>query len=342
MRVHSAILAALAAVSMPIVSSAANTVYSDDFNTDTSANYFQFVTKTSGATPSGDATWGYDYSALGIPSAPGTFDGTTLGLRLRTDNLGNTGDGNVIGVMSVVTKNVPTLSAPFTMVANVWGNYIGGTSLAASGSNGTTYTGAGIGASGTKQQSPLLNEGALFATSHDGGGGDTDYRAYTGGTRQLASSGFYAAGTSTTSGSASTNHTASYYSFLGSHTAPSAQTTISPSTQGGSTPVGIIGFAWHTYVIQDDGTNVKWFIDNTIIATVPVSSLPTFAGSQVSLTAFDSATGGNTAANNQLLNADIWDNLTVYDGLVPEPTSLSLIGLGGLTLLQRRRKISSR
>jgi hypothetical protein len=43
---------------------------------------------------------------------------------------------------------------------------------------------------------------------------------------------------------------------------------------------------------------------------------------------------GNSAANNQLLNAQIFDNLTV----TPEPASLSLLALGGLAMGRRRRR----
>src|ERR1043166_4432562 len=126
-----------------------------------------------------------------------------------------------------------------------------------------------------------------------------------------------------------------YYSFLGSHTAPAGQSAFA-ATQGGSTPVGIIGFAWHTMTITQDGVNLTWAIDGTTITTVPDSDL-TFGGSQVSLGADDSGLTGSTAANNQLFNADIWDNLTIT--AIPEPTSISLFGFGavGLWLARRRR-----
>ena len=77
--------AALAAM-FPAIASA-QTPYSDTFSSAAdAANYNVFI--TAGSTgPSSDATFGYDYSALGIPSAPHTTDATTLGLRLRVDNL---------------------------------------------------------------------------------------------------------------------------------------------------------------------------------------------------------------------------------------------------------------
>jgi hypothetical protein len=110
---------------------------------------------------------------------------------------------------------------------------------------------------------------------------------------------------------------------------------LSSATQGGSTPVGIIGFAWHTFTVTQDGVNMTWAIDGHTITTVPDSAL-TLGGSQVSLGADDSGLSGSSVANNQLLNADVWDNLTIT--AIPEPTSISLLGLGAVGLLLARRR----
>src|SRR5204863_5113073 len=90
-------LALVAVLASPGLSFAS--LYSDDFNTNSSANYNVYITP--GATgPSSDATFLYDYSALGIPSAPHTSDASTLGLRLRVDNLqSSTNPPNVLGAI---------------------------------------------------------------------------------------------------------------------------------------------------------------------------------------------------------------------------------------------------
>ncbi len=96
------------AASMPSIASA-GLLYGDDFNSGSSANYNTFITPGSNALPSGDATFAYDYGAdpslggLAIPPAPHTTDSTTLGLRVRTDNL-QSSSGTVVGATSVVTK----------------------------------------------------------------------------------------------------------------------------------------------------------------------------------------------------------------------------------------------
>jgi hypothetical protein len=88
--------------------------------------------------------------------------------------------------------------------------------------------------------------------------------------------------------------------------------------------------------MTQDGVNVTWAIDGHTIATVPDSAV-TFGGSQVSLGADDTGLTGSSAALNQTLNADIWDNLTI--NAIPEPASISLLGLGAAGLfLARRRK----
>jgi hypothetical protein len=293
-------------------------LYSDDFNSDTSANYNTFV--TAGATgPSGDSTFVYNYAAdpstggLAIPVAPHTTDSSTVGLRVRTDNLQNS-VGTVVGATEVVTKNL-TLPSAYKVQVDVWSNYIGGTNISASGSNGSTGAAVGIGTAGTAiQYLNVANDGLqVEAFGDNGGGADGAYRVYPGTTSPRpvpTNSSYYAAGT--TAGSATFSN--AYYTapFPSVSAAPAAQVTFAPTTQGGSTAAGTLGFAWHTWTIVDDGTNIKWSIDNTLITTVPVTAV-TLHGSQVSLANVDTGLTGNTAANNQLFNAQIFDNLIITD-----------------------------
>jgi len=334
-KLNGILLAAVALAFLPVLASA-QVVYSDNFNADSSANYNVFV--TAGATgPSGDATFVYNYGALpaagglAIPPAPHTTDGSTLGLRVRTDNL-QSSVGTVVGATEVVTKGL-SLSGAFQLSVDVWSDYIGsGTSISASGANGSTGVAVGIGSAGTSLQYIAGNDGLLHEGFGDNGGGANQaYRLYVNNTHpNPTTAGYWAAGTSATSAS----YTDPYYSFLTAQTAPAAQSAFS-ATQGGSTPVGVLGFAWHTWTITDDGANVIWAIDGHTITTVPVSAV-TFGGSQVSLGNDDTGLTGSSVANNQLFNAEIFDNLTIT--LIPEPSTLSLLLFGALGFFALRRK----
>ena len=331
------VLAAVAAMSVASWSSAA-VLLSDGFNTAaSSANYNTYI--TAGATgPSGDATFGYDYGAapasggLAVPVAPHTTDGSTTGLRLRTDNL-QSSSGTVVGATEVVTKGL-TLPSTYVVQVDVWSNYIGGTNISASGSNGTTGVTVGVGTSGNSIQYVAANDGLLTEGFGDNGGGANQaYRLYLDNTHpNPTTASYWAAGTSTTSAS----NTDPYYTgFLPSVSAPSAQSTFS-STQSGSTAAGTLGFAWHTWTITNDGTNFIWAIDGNTITTSPVSAV-TLGGNQVSLGNDDTGLTGNSSANNQLFNAELFDNLTITDTTVPEPASLGLLAVAALPLLRRRR-----
>jgi hypothetical protein len=317
----------------------AATIFSDDFNTDTSASYNTYV--TAGATgPSGDATWAYDYGAapgsggLSIPVAPHTTDSSTKGLRVRTDNL-QASVGTVVGATSVVTKNL-VLPSAYLIQVDVWDNYIGGSNISASGSNGTTAAAIGIGSAGTSLQYIAGNDGLLVeAFGDNGGGANQAYRVYTNNTHpNPTTKPYWAAGNTASSATFSDPY---YTSRFPSVSAPAGQSSFAAATQGGSTAAGTLGFAWHTWTILNDGTNVTWGIDGSTIATIPTADF-TAAGSQISLGNDDTGLTGNSAANNQLFNAHIFDNLQVIE--VPEPASCALVVLSlfGMGLISRRRR----
>jgi hypothetical protein len=339
MNKRTGLMAAAAAVGLlSLRASATLVLYADNFDSDTSANYNAFI--TAGTTgPSGDATFAYNYGAapgsggLSLPSAPHSTGGSTTGLRVRTDNL-QSSSGTVVGATSIVTKNL-NLTAPYTVQVDVWSNYIGGTSIAASGSNGSTGVAVGVGTAGTSLQYIAGNDGLLTeAFGDNGGGANQAYRLYLDNTHpNPTTANYWAAGTTSTSASFSDPY---YTSRFPSVSAPAGQSAFAPSTQGGSTPAGVQGFAWHTWTIANDGTNVTWSVDGSTITSSPLSAV-TFAGSQVSLGNDDTGLTGNSAANNQLFNAQIFDNLIITDA-APEPASLVMLGVCSTGLLVRRRR----
>ena len=317
------ITGALALAATSTVASAA-TLFSDNFKTNTSAAY-----TVNNGPGNNDATFAYDYSAVGIPAAPGNSD--TLGLRLRA-NLAPVPTPAVQGGISVSPIG-QSFAGDYTVRFNAWQNYPG--PLPAGGSGSTQLLTYAVGTAGTTPQRPGSTlDGVMFATTGDGGSGD-DYRIYGPGATgaqvdPAAFPGTYAAGNTT----AARNNTNAYYSSFGNKAAPAAQLALYP-TQTGNSAVGTQGFAWHDVTLVKVGNKVLWNIDGIRIGTVDLAAMSIIlGGGNISLGYSDVNTSVSSA--DQALNIGLIDNLIVTD-VVPEPTTLTVLG-GAATLLLRRRK----
>lgn len=151
-------LGALAlSVSVSCVSSAA--LISDDFDTDTSADY----TVAGGA--DGSITYAYDYSADSIPSAPNSLGATTLGLKITANDSVGASDN------TTVFNNTAVPYANYTMSVDMY--------MAVTGTVGTTeYAGAGVASDGVSQNSlflPITGSGHFVAMTGEGGSA-SDFR----------------------------------------------------------------------------------------------------------------------------------------------------------------------
>jgi hypothetical protein len=232
-------------------------VFSDNFDTDTSADWI-----FNEANPdSNTATFNFDYSTVGIPPAPNTTNGTTRGLRLQANN-GATG---VFTGLSVSPKD-QGFTGDYRLSFDMWINYPG--PLETGGTGSTLSFSAGIGTTGTAPQFPGTSvEGVLFSVTGDGGT-SADWRAYSAiGSTLAPGTGVYAGGTQ----SSVQNNSDPYYSVFGHVTAPDAQVAIN-SAQTGVSPLGAPGEAWHEVHITKIGTNVTWTVDNYLIATIPLTN----------------------------------------------------------------------
>jgi hypothetical protein len=95
-------------------------------------------------------------------------------------------------------------------------------------------------------------------------------------------------------------------------------------------------------VVKDD-TNIRWFIDDVIMATVPLSAVGTTGGNNILLGEFDTSASSGTGTGADQLNFGLFDNVVVTNAAVPEPATLSLLGLGlGAAALRRRRQARAR
>jgi hypothetical protein len=280
-------------------------LYSEKFDSDVSANW---TTATGPGTHA--ATFGYDYSVLGIPAAPGNAANDTKGLRLQ---------GNMSSVASGTTgfstsPNGQSFSGDYVITFSAWQNY---------GGSGTTMMNTySLGTNGTTGQYPGSVTGIMFASTSDGGSA-SDYRAYGPGNGgvQITTAGTYAAG--------SQNNSNVYYNtpFPGGATSPAVQgpTLISPA--------GTPAFTWVQTEITKIGNIVTWKANGSLIATVDLSAQAALGGTNIALGHSDINATGPSDPN---LVFGLIDNLTVTS-IVPEPTSLSLLGLAGVAALFRRK-----
>jgi hypothetical protein len=340
--------AALATVlALPLTSSAA-VLYSADFNAATDINSWTVNKAPTANAANQGAITGFDYSAFGIPAAPGSSD--TLGMRLRANVPGGdaapvTGrPGGVASGLSV-SPTGQNFGTDYMATFYVWSNFNGSANASGLADNGNSEGGTAnvmfaLGTSGTVPvvvgNPALVTNGVMdgigFATTGDGGI-TNDYRIYPKSGTITPAGASYSAGVS-----ANTN--AYYTALFPAVSAPAIQQTLSTAeygsdafnTQAGSTQPGAFGFAWHKVQITKNGNSARWLIDGAPIADLNISAI-TMGGNNIALGVSD--VNGTTTRHPSLLFTVI-DNLVVVS--VPEPATLGLVAMGcGLAAAARRR-----
>jgi hypothetical protein len=274
-------------------------LFSENFDSPSSAN--GWVVNQSD--PISETTFAYDYGADGIPPAPNTTNGTTLGLKfvaLSSDTAGIS--------VSPIGGN---FTGDYRLRFDMWINYNGPMDFG--GSQSTECFDAGIGTSGDHPNWDDGNgDGVWFAVTGDGGYSD-DYEIWLGPNEQ-GNGPMYNAG--------SRNNTAAYYSVFGGDEAPQIQQDTYVGIQTGETSHGNGGFAWHDVVIAKQGTNITWAMDGLQIAhlstTLATLSTNIFVGYM------DDSSG---AAPLPALSFGLVDNLRV-ESLLTRPiiTKIAIVG----------------
>ncbi|NWK54474.1 PEP-CTERM sorting domain-containing protein [Verrucomicrobiaceae bacterium N1E253] len=100
--------------------------------------------------------------------------------------------------------------------------------------------------------------------------------------------------------------------------------------------------AWHHYAYVLSGTTATFYVDGSEAGSVTISDVDALSSSQTQMFfgRYSASAGIKTGS---------WDDVQLYDNAltaqevaalaaVPEPTSTALIGLGGLSLILRRRR----
>lgn len=311
-------------------SSAPAQLFSDDFDTDSTANWSVFTLGSNS-----DANFFFDYSTVGIPSAPNSVGGTTTGLRLRANqNItpGSTAGGAFPGGVSV-SPTGQSFSGNYALRFDMWLNFNG--PAPGGGSGSTQITGAGVGTAGDSAQiAGGVIDSITFGSSAEGGSG-VDYRAYVPAAQSglTEASGVFAAGTQATA----RNNTDSYYAGFGGESAPAAQLSLYEQ-QTGTTAAGTLGWAWRDVLIVNAGSVVDWYVDGLLLASVPTATAGSLGGENILFTHFDINATVSAEATSLDLLFGLVDNVRVE--VIPEPTTIALLSLGGLGLflLRRRRR----
>jgi PEP-CTERM motif-containing protein len=339
----------IAVVSFCATTASAALLYSADFNATTDINNWTVNKAPTANAANQGAITGFDYSAFGIPAAPGSSD--TLGLRLRANVPG--GDAAPVTTRPAGTTSGLSVSPTgqnfgtnYGMTFYAWSNFNGspnaqGLADNANSEGGTNNVMFALGTSGTVPlvvgNTTLVTNGQMdgigFATSGDGGI-TNDYRIYPKSGTIVPAGAEYAAG-------GSSNALAYYTALFPSVSAPVVQQALSTAeyggdasnTQAGSTQAGAFGFKWHKVQIITNNGIVTWDVDGARIATYNATSL-TMGGNNIALGQSDVNT---TTTRHPSLLFTVFDNLDVYD--IPEPASLALLlfGLAGIGLASRRR-----
>ncbi|MFH1747058.1 MAG: hypothetical protein ABIG44_08440 [Planctomycetota bacterium] len=208
--------------------------FADDFDAGNSAANWTLHTYA------GDysADFAFDYSTRGIPPAPNSTGGTTIGLHFTANNNDEVANVDAVSAYPIGVN----LSHNRTLKLDMWLNYNGG---AGGGTGSTEFATFGLNHAGTDVTWPYNPncDGFWFAVDGEGGSVD-DYQVYTSRTMLSVATGGYAA--------ASRNHTADFYQWLFPN--PPFET------------AGVPGKQWvEVEISQRDGV-IEWRLNGMLIA----------------------------------------------------------------------------
>ena len=265
------------------------TLFADNFDVPSAANW-----ATNQSQASDKVTFAYDYSADGIPPAPHTTNGTTLGMKLEANITAAAAAG-----VSASPKN-QNFTGDYRLRFDMWINYNG--PLFDGGSQSTEFIGAGVGTKGNVIEwanGGAAVDGIWFSCDGDGGNG-LDYRAWKGNTH-LSNPNASAVYPANAQGVAN-----AYYAAFGGDPAPLIQQTTYPANQTGTSGPGNPGMAWHDSVITKQGTNISWTLDGILIVTV--NSTGATLSTNIFVNYYDTSSGVSPIA---ALSFGLIDNLRV-------------------------------
>ncbi len=292
--------------------------------------------------------FGYDYSDDGIPEAPNSVGGTsTTGVKATSND--TQGVADEIAAVRDLASLGHVAGSSYKIQMDIWGNF-----------GGTTGTTEFLGLSVGRNATGSAPDGASFIYSNDGGS-SRDYRLYKDFDEQSTSyadpvegpqygaidnalvygnngglvpfsTNFPSVNIFTAVGGFQAGNTGSTEAGDGGFTWVTVEAVVHPLEAGPAGVNGLLGTATFYITNAANGVKIKiGEIDNSNGDTTEVSTFEDHVG-LLYLDLFDSP---STSA----FTFGIFDNVIVTE--IPEPTSVTLLGLGAISLLSgRRRKLA--
>lgn len=263
------------------------------------------------------ATFGYDYSAAGIPEAPSSVGGdtATTGVKLEANLTAGSGTGMTLYPIG------ESFSGDYQLRFDAWMNYDVDERINGNASGTTEFIGGGL---GYDDISSDIGIGAQIIATGDGGSG-SDWRAF--------GDGSFLDNDEMVGGSRN-GFIAHYSDFLPG---------VTPPTTGQfqiSTPAGVAGspgFQWVTFEINTANDKSAVYIekpggDRLLIAVINQNgSDPYTSDGNIGLFYADFFSSVTPRPD---LTFGVIDNVVVTQ--IPEPSTIGLIAIGGCFALRRR------
>jgi hypothetical protein len=305
-------------------------IFSDDFESDTSANY---NVNSSGGNNA--ASFAYDYSAVGVPASP-NGGGTTKGLKLEANYLNSNDATEIFSGISVSPKSV-SATGDFDLKFDLWINSIGPfTGQSGDGGSGSTQvTAYGWGTAGTTAQWAGGRDSVVFGTTGDANSG-ADWRVYPNSGTIPNTSPPYVAVPGVGNDASVQNNVHSYYSTNFPAVAPPAAQAALFASQTGAPQNGAAAFQWFEALVQKRGNTLSWSLDGIPVANVDLSSVPALGGSNIFFAQSDVNGTASASADARSLIFGLVDNVQLIQ--VPEPSSICLGLMMAMGLMVCRRR----
>ncbi|MFC1758266.1 hypothetical protein ACFL2H_05805 [Planctomycetota bacterium] len=238
----------------------ADTLWEDEFNTDSSANYEVLLFDED----RDSVVFEFDYAEIGIPEAPNSTAGGTTGVRMAVNDPFDDTEPGTSGVQIVPIELDAALELEliYSMTFDIWMNVNG--PLPAGGGGSSEAMMAGVGFSGDAPIEAGNIDGTYFTLLGDAGSGTADIRSFT-------NDGYNENNLDTdrpVNVGGNTLNDNEYFAdvFPGGVVVDDLPVQGGLDNQTGTTIQGQMAFAWHEVRIDVNDEEVSFYVDGLLVA----------------------------------------------------------------------------